>query len=103
VSFAGDVTRFALLEAPSAQETQGQRHGAGGATGSVQAPMSGTIVKVAVRAGDAVERFAVLAVMEAMKMEHSIVAPYQGVVQRVDVQPGQTVSAGERLVVLAES
>ena len=103
VSFAGDVTRFALLEAPSAQETQGQRHGAGGATGSVQAPMSGTIVKVAVRAGDAVERFAVLAVMEAMKMEHSIVAPYQGVVQRVDVQPGQTVSAGERLVVLAEN
>jgi biotin carboxyl carrier protein len=39
--------------------------------------------------------------MEAMKMEHAIVAPYGGVVARVNVQPGQTVSAGETLFLLA--
>jgi biotin carboxyl carrier protein len=64
--------------------------------------MSGTIVKVLVRPGDEVTRFAVLAVMEAMKMEHSIVAPYEGTVTRVDIQPNQTVSAGETLVLLSE-
>ena len=102
VSFSGDVTRLALPGPPSAEEHAGLRHGGVGATGSVEAPMSGTIVKVAVHPGDSVSRFAVLAVMEAMKMEHSIVAPYEGTVTRVDIRPGQTVSAGETLVLLSE-
>ncbi len=101
-SFHGDVTSLGLPEPPTAEEHAGPRHGAGGAAGLVQAPMSGTIVKVVARPHDRVERFAVLAVMEAMKMEHSIVAPYEGTVSRVMIQAGQTVSAGETLVVLAE-
>ena len=62
--------------------------------------MSGKIVKTPVRAGDEVSARDVLVVMEAMKMEHTIVAPYDAVVKSVDVTPGDTVGAGDVLVAL---
>jgi len=61
--------------------------------------MSGKIVKVARKAGDSVAARDVLVVMEAMKMEHTIVAPYDGSVLAVNVAAGDTVGAGD---VLAE-
>jgi len=61
--------------------------------------MSGKIVKVASKAGDRVAARDVLVVMEAMKMEHTIVAPYDGQVLSVNVSAGDTVGAGD---VLAE-
>jgi len=101
-SLRGEVAKFAVAQPPSASAQTVHRQGTDAATGSVQAPMSGTIVKVNVKPNDAVSAFTVLVVMEAMKMEHTVVAPYPGTVTKVLVQPGQTVSAGEVLVLLTE-
>ena len=68
------------------------RGAAGGAAGSIAAPMPGKIVKVAVREGDAVAAHDLLIVLEAMKMEHRIEAPGHGIVKRVVVREGEIVA-----------
>ncbi|MBM4270425.1 MAG: carbamoyl-phosphate synthase large subunit, partial [Deltaproteobacteria bacterium] len=70
---------------------------------SVRAPLQGTIVEVAVSAGDAVQAGAVLLVMEAMKMEHEVRAPASGIVDRVAVAVGDAVLEGGSLVLVREA
>ncbi|MCA3247591.1 MAG: 3-methylcrotonyl-CoA carboxylase, partial [Azospirillum sp.] len=62
-------------------------------------PMPGKIVAVAVAAGEKVKRGQKLVVLEAMKMEHTIVAPADGTVARVRFKPGEQTAEGEELVV----
>ena len=57
--------------------------------------------KVAVKAGDAVTKGQPLAVMEAMKMEHTIAAPADGVVQELLYAPGDQVTEGAELLKLS--
>ncbi|MBA1200645.1 acetyl/propionyl/methylcrotonyl-CoA carboxylase subunit alpha [Pseudomonas capeferrum] len=64
------------------------------------APMNGSIVRVLVEAGQAVESGATLVVLEAMKMEHSIRAPHAGKVKALHCQEGDMVSEGAALVEL---
>jgi 3-methylcrotonyl-CoA carboxylase alpha subunit len=63
--------------------------------------MPGKIIAVKVAEGDAVQRGQVLVIMEAMKMEHSAVAPDEGVVERVCVSEGQQVDAEALLAVVS--
>ncbi len=70
------------------------------AGGQVAAPMQGTVVKVLVEEGQAVEASQPLCVLEAMKMENSIVAPLAGTVTEVRVGPGSSVGTGDVLVVI---
>lgn len=74
----------------------------GGSHGSAQktlkAPMAGTLVKVYIQNGENIEAHQVLAVLSAMKMEHSIVAPYAGRVQRVNYQEGAVVPGGAVII-----
>jgi propionyl-CoA carboxylase alpha chain len=72
------------------------------ATGSLLAPMPGTVVAVSVAAGDAVEAGQAVLVLEAMKMQHTVRAPGPGTVTRLDVRPGAQVAAGEVLAVVDE-
>jgi propionyl-CoA carboxylase alpha chain len=65
--------------------------------GSLLAPMPGTVVRVAVAVGDAVEAGAPIVILEAMKMEHVVSAPAAGVVAELAVQAGQAVDAGTEL------
>ena len=67
---------------------------------SVNAPMPGNILKVAVTAGQAVKEGDLLVVLEAMKMENEIFAPKSGTVAQVLVQKGSTVDTGATMVVL---
>ena len=84
-----------------ADRSAGRRHG-GGAAGSnkVTVPMQGTIVKVLVAVGDAVEVGQPVCVLEAMKMENNINAEMAGKVAEVKVKPGDTVGAGDVVVVI---
>ncbi|MBS0307840.1 MAG: acetyl/propionyl/methylcrotonyl-CoA carboxylase subunit alpha [Proteobacteria bacterium] len=68
--------------------------------GRLTAPMPGKIVALLVTAGAAVERGAPLLVMEAMKMEHTIVAPTAGVVEELLYAVGDQVSEGAQLLML---
>jgi propionyl-CoA carboxylase alpha chain len=72
------------------------------ASGSLLAPMPGTVVKVAVEKGAAVAAGDVVLVLEAMKMQHSVIAPTAGTVTEIDVQPGAQVAAGEVLAIVEE-
>ncbi|MGH8976029.1 MAG: biotin/lipoyl-containing protein, partial [Acidimicrobiia bacterium] len=72
------------------------------APGSLLAPMPGTVVRVAVEAGEAVGAGDLLVVLEAMKMEHRVTSPAAGTVAEVRVKAGQTVDGDEVLVVVTE-
>lgn len=66
--------------------------------GSLLAPMPGRIVATPVAPGTAVKRGTPLLVLEAMKMEHTLQAPADGVVQGYRVKPGDQVGDGAVLV-----
>ena len=64
--------------------------------------MPGQVIAVSVKPGDRVKAGAVLAVVEAMKMEHSVAAPRAGRVASVNCRVGDRVDEGVELVVLEE-
>jgi 3-methylcrotonyl-CoA carboxylase alpha subunit len=71
--------------------------------GNLSAPMPGRIVAILVRTGQAVTKGAPLITMEAMKMEHTIVAPEDGSVDEVLFNVGDQVAEGSLLLRLAPS
>ncbi len=81
------VDRLAAADAAAAGDTK------------LAAPMPGRIVAVHVEAGQCVTRGQKLVVLEAMKMEHTILAPADGTVERVRFKPGEQAAEGEELVV----
>ena len=88
------ATRITVVDALAhAGETQE-------AGGRLTAPMPGKVVSFAVAAGDKVKAGQPLAVMEAMKMEHTIAAPADGEVLELLYAPGDQVAEGEELLKL---
>jgi 3-methylcrotonyl-CoA carboxylase alpha subunit len=71
------------------------------AGGKLTAPMPGKVAQVLARAGTAVKRGQALMVLEAMKMEHTIAAPADGTVERVNYAPGDLVEEGAELIAFA--
>ena len=72
------------------------------ASGSLLAPMPGTVVKVVAEAGAEVVAGDVVLVLEAMKMQHTVTAPHDGTVSEINVEPGTQVASGEVLAVVSE-
>jgi 3-methylcrotonyl-CoA carboxylase alpha subunit len=68
--------------------------------GRLTAPMPGKVVSFAVKAGDRVKAGQALAVMEAMKMEHTMAAPSDGEVLELLYAPGDQVNEGAELLKL---
>jgi 3-methylcrotonyl-CoA carboxylase alpha subunit len=69
--------------------------------GGLAAPMPGKVVSFAVKVGDKVKAGQTLAVMEAMKMEHTITAPKEGEVKELLYAPGDQIAEGAELLKLA--
>ena len=83
-----------------------RRAGAGGGAasdGSLRAPMPGKIVATPVKAGDTVSKGQPVIVLEAMKMEHALVAPFDGVVGTVSFAVGDQVGADAVLATVTET
>jgi propionyl-CoA carboxylase alpha chain len=73
------------------------------AAGSLVAPMPGTVIRVGVQVGDEVTQGQPLLWLEAMKMEHTIAAPTDGVLRELKVEAGQQVDVGAVLAVVGEN
>ena len=71
-------------------------------SGTVQAPMHGNLLELAVAVGDSVAEGQLLAVMEAMKMEHRLQAEVAGTVHAVHVAAGQQLAAGELILEIGD-
>ena len=69
-----------------------------GEGGRLTAPMPGKIVSFSIKVGDKVSKGQALAVMEAMKMEHTIAAPHDGTVTELLYAPGDQVTEGSELI-----
>jgi len=89
------AARISLLD-PLAHAGEAAQEG-----GRLTAPMPGKVVSFAVKAGDKVKAGQALAVMEAMKMEHTISAPQDGTVAELLYAPGDQVTEGAELLKLA--
>ena len=72
----------------------------GGIQTFIKSPLPGVILSVGVQVGDLVSSGEVVCVLEAMKMEQSILASRDGIVKTVHVQQGQTVTIGDALIEL---
>ena len=93
---ARDGRCFALGEQAKTLVTHGETAGGG----PVTSPMPGTVLVVKVAKGDEVSAGTPLVVVEAMKMEHTITAPVDGVVSELHVRAGQQVALDEALAVV---
>ncbi|NUN67907.1 acetyl/propionyl/methylcrotonyl-CoA carboxylase subunit alpha [Pseudanabaena biceps] len=71
--------------------------------GALRAPMPGRIVAAPLKAGDAVAKGQPVVVLEAMKMEHALTAPFDGVVETVSVAVGDQATEGAVLAVVVAS
>jgi len=68
--------------------------------GEIRAPMQGTIVKVLVEKGQAIQAGDVVCILEAMKMENHIASTRQGEITELPIRPGQVVDTGALLAVI---
>ena len=80
----------------SGQNSDRHDHG----VAEILAPMPGKVVRVQLEAGANVEKGAGVVVVEAMKMQNEMKSPRAGVVVAINVQPGDTVNAGDVLAVV---
>jgi len=85
--------RYDFVEDTGAEHRVSAEH-----EGHFRAPMPGHVLDVRVRVDQVVEKGAVLLVLEAMKMEHSLVAPWAAKVVEIKVEAGQRVDEGTDLI-----
>ena len=67
---------------------------------NIQVPITGKIISVNVKAGDAVDEGDIICILESMKMENPILAPVGGTVAKVGVASDQTVKPGDTIAVI---
>ncbi len=88
----GIIYRFTVFDPDE------RRAGAQSGHGHLTAPMPGKIIAVMVELGAVVTRGQPLVTMEAMKMEHTVAAPFDGVVETIRFEVGDLVSEGADLI-----
>ena len=97
VEVDGQSLEFTMAPPPTVEEAV--RHAAAGGDGAaiLSAPMPGRVIAVRAAVGTVVTAHQVVVVIEAMKMEHAVVAPRDGVLTRLTVEEGQQVQRGDLL------
>ncbi len=90
----GRQTRVRIADFAEASTT------ADGSDGIVKAPMHGKVLELFVHVGDSVAGGQRLTVIEAMKMEHTLSAPFAGVVRQIAVAAGAQVMEGAAIMVI---
>ncbi len=80
--------------------SRGANQSAAAASGTITAPMQGTVIKLLVNVGQTVAQGDAVLVLEAMKMENQIQADKAGTVAKVNCKAGDTVGAGDVLLVI---
>jgi Acetyl/propionyl-CoA carboxylase, alpha subunit len=80
----------------SGQNSDRHHHG----VTEILAPMPGKVVRVQTQTGATVEKGAGVVVVEAMKMQNEMKSPRDGIVVSINVEPGDTVNAGDVLAVI---
>ncbi len=96
-----EVEQVAAPRANAATTSRRKPAAAASGSGTVTAPMQGTIVKVAVAVGDTVAAGDTIVILEAMKMENTVAADRAGVVTSIGVTAGDTVNAGDVVAEIA--
>jgi pyruvate carboxylase subunit B len=92
--------RFAVEVRDPRDASRSSRAAIGSGRQNVTAPMPGKVVRVLVGTGDLVETSQGLVVVEAMKMQNELKANRPGRVMEIRAREGETVGAGDTLVVL---
>ena len=95
-----DPAEVGTLGGRPRRASAGPNASGGVGNGQVAVPMQGTIVKVMVAVGDAVETGDTVCVLEAMKMENNVAADIAGTVTEVKVVVGDSVGSGDVVVVI---
>lgn len=93
VSFAYDGETYTIEVGGKRRKTKHRDH-------SMSAPMPGVVTKILVRQGQEVAKGLPLIILEAMKMEHQIVATHDGTVKAIHCREGELVQPGSDLIEL---
>jgi 3-methylcrotonyl-CoA carboxylase alpha subunit len=93
--FDGETYVIDVDENPTRKRARHRDH-------STSAPMPGVVLKILVKGGDVVTKGTALVILEAMKMEHAIVAPSDGTVSAVNCSEGELVQPGFDLVTMKD-
>jgi acetyl-CoA/propionyl-CoA carboxylase biotin carboxyl carrier protein len=103
VNGAGPVAPAEGAPAARRAPRRSERAGAGGGGGgdTLASPLQGTVLKVAVEQGAEVQEGALIAVIEAMKMENEITAHKAGVVAELPIAVGASIATGDTLAVIS--
>jgi 3-methylcrotonyl-CoA carboxylase alpha subunit len=103
VDVEGQSLEFVIAPPPSIEDAVRHAGAAGDGASVLTAPMPGRVIAVRAATGQRVAAHQPLVVLEAMKMEHAVVAPMDGSVARVHVSVGEQVQRGDLLVELTGS
>ncbi|MEM6460628.1 MAG: biotin carboxylase N-terminal domain-containing protein [Pseudomonadota bacterium] len=95
LAIAGKKFTFSVLDAATSEER--------GDSGRVVAPMPGLVIDVLVKAGETVAKGDVLAVLEAMKMQHRVVAKASGTLNTIKISPGDRLGSGDLMFMITEA
>ena len=86
----GDVFKVRNIELTGAKKTKKKEKG------NLNSPISGKVVSIKVKDGDKVKKGDVLMIIEAMKMEYLIRAPYNGKVKKVNFKENNQIEIGQK-------
>jgi biotin carboxyl carrier protein len=89
---------YFVQDADLLEQTKTRKKGPGADPTEVTPPMPAVVISVAISEGDVVEKGQVVVILSAMKMETTLVAPFNGTVKKVNVAEGDKVMPGDILV-----